>query len=256
MEVDNVVPNPKASCTGEDVEKEGAFLLGLPTFLDIGNGRLRCEETGHELPEKERDAYSRGKACRIALIDACLSKKKPPLNTFLPHPLYRSKLVCSLTGDTINKTEEHIWKHINGRRFLKKLEEMEVQKLQLPENVEKDVKKSKKLSKLKATSANTDQKIKASRRREPVLESSDHEEPDFWVPPVGDRWDLDDGKDRWAPCTTSDMDKDADDVSGVINENEMIQSVELAARTKRMAISIGPSSFASRKKKSRKASGE
>lgn len=32
-----------------------------------------------------------------------------------------SKLVCKLTGDTINKSEEHIWKHINGKRFLNKL---------------------------------------------------------------------------------------------------------------------------------------
>jgi hypothetical protein len=35
----------------------------------------------------------------------------------------RSKLVCNITGDTINKSEEHIWKHINGKRFLNKLGE-------------------------------------------------------------------------------------------------------------------------------------
>ncbi|KAI7755845.1 hypothetical protein M8C21_023613, partial [Ambrosia artemisiifolia] len=29
-----------------------------------------------------------------------------------------SKLICKLTGHTVNKTEEHIWKHINGKRFL------------------------------------------------------------------------------------------------------------------------------------------
>lgn len=33
----------------------------------------------------------------------------------------RSKLVCKITGDTINKLEDHIWKHINGKRFLNKL---------------------------------------------------------------------------------------------------------------------------------------
>lgn len=33
----------------------------------------------------------------------------------------RSKLICKLTGDTINKSEEHIWKHISGKRFQHKL---------------------------------------------------------------------------------------------------------------------------------------
>ncbi|KAJ7970744.1 Surfeit locus 2 [Quillaja saponaria] len=41
---------------------------------------------------------------------------------FKQDPLCRSKLKCKLTGDTINKSEEHIWKHINGKRFLNKLE--------------------------------------------------------------------------------------------------------------------------------------
>jgi hypothetical protein len=26
---------------------------------------------------------------------------------------------------------------------------------------------------------------------------ADSDDPDFWVPPVGSRWDDDDGKDRW-----------------------------------------------------------
>lgn len=34
-----------------------------------------------------------------------------------------AKLICKLTGDTVNKNEEHIWKHINGKRFLNKLGE-------------------------------------------------------------------------------------------------------------------------------------
>ncbi|CAA7019520.1 unnamed protein product [Microthlaspi erraticum] len=36
-----------------------------------------------------------------------------------------SKLVCKLTGDIVNKNEEHIWKHVNGRRFFHKLEQVE-----------------------------------------------------------------------------------------------------------------------------------
>ena len=33
--------------------------------------------------------------------------------------------------------------------------------------------------------------------REPKPEMDDSDDPDFWVPPVGSRWDDDDGKDRW-----------------------------------------------------------
>lgn len=66
--------------------KEGRFLLGLPTFLDMGNGRWRCVESGHEMVAKDKDSYARSKACRLALIDAALAAKKPPLNTFQPHP--------------------------------------------------------------------------------------------------------------------------------------------------------------------------
>lgn len=33
--------------------------------------------------------------------------------------------------------------------------------------------------------------------REPKPEMDDSDDPDFWVPPVGNRWDDDDGKDRW-----------------------------------------------------------
>jgi len=34
---------------------------------------------------------------------------------------FSSKLICKLTGDNVNKSEEHIWKHMNGKRFLNKL---------------------------------------------------------------------------------------------------------------------------------------
>ncbi|KAG2279737.1 hypothetical protein Bca52824_050957 [Brassica carinata] len=106
-------------------EKEGANLLGKPKYKKLENGRFRCVQTGHELLEKDKEVYSESKRCRLGLIDHALSNSKPPLNLFEQDPSSRSKLVCKLTGDTVNKTEEHIWKHINGRRFLNKLEEKE-----------------------------------------------------------------------------------------------------------------------------------
>lgn len=36
------------------------------------------------------------------------------------------------------------------------------------------------------------------------------EVPDFWTPPVGQRWDYDDGKDRWDPCAVSENGSDED----------------------------------------------
>lgn len=70
-------------------EKEGANLLGQPTFSELPNGRFKCVETGHELLAKDRDSYSQSKRCRLGLIDYALSHKKPPLNMFTQDPACR-----------------------------------------------------------------------------------------------------------------------------------------------------------------------
>ncbi|CAL9126192.1 unnamed protein product [Musa textilis] len=133
----------------EKVEKEGAFLLGDPTFLDVGNGRLRCVETGHELLAKDREAYGRTKACRLAVIDAAVARKKPPLNMFQPHPTSKSQLVCKLTGDAVNKSEEHIWKHVSGKKFQNMLGQKEMESRANAEAVQKNAKQSNKQLKSK-----------------------------------------------------------------------------------------------------------
>uniref|UniRef100_A0A7N0TP37 Surfeit locus protein 2 n=1 Tax=Kalanchoe fedtschenkoi TaxID=63787 RepID=A0A7N0TP37_KALFE len=167
--------------------KEGRGLLGEPTFIDVGNGKLRCVETGHELPAEEAGSYGRSKRCRSGLIDAAVLQSKPPLNVFKLDPLSRSKLICKLTGDTINKTEEHIWKHINGKRFLNKLEltesgagnERRKDKLRAmvirpcSENIIKE-EKEKGIAEL------------ISEIREAPEDKSDTDDDDgFWVPPGG-----------------------------------------------------------------------
>ena len=85
------VSSPQGSAPGSEGggEKEGAFLLGEPTWEDAGGGRWRCAETGHELPEREKEAYARSRACRLALIDHAVAQKKPPLNAFKPHPEHK-----------------------------------------------------------------------------------------------------------------------------------------------------------------------
>uniref|UniRef100_A0ACD5V5L9 Uncharacterized protein n=1 Tax=Avena sativa TaxID=4498 RepID=A0ACD5V5L9_AVESA len=260
---DSGASSPRGSVEGGG-EKEGSFLLGQPTWEDAGDGRWRCAETGHELPEREKDAYARSRACRLALIDHGVAHKKPPLNAFKPHPEHKSKLVCNITGDTINKSEEHIWKHVNGKRFLNKLEKLEenlasgetpeVQGEQSNEVVKKS-KSSKKKDKKKAAVVNP------SLPREPEPEIDDSDDPEFWEPPVGSRWDDDDGEDRWAKLGkdgvaeddgASDDEDDADDDDMADKDDDV--SEELASsRTKRLSVeAVGPSSFATRKKKPRK----
>ncbi|KAI7746422.1 hypothetical protein M8C21_033652 [Ambrosia artemisiifolia] len=201
---------PQPEKQQEEQQTEGKFLLGKPKFKKLENGRYKCVQTGHELPADSRESYSQTKHCRLGLIDYALARNKPPLNMFNQDPLCRSKLICKLTGHTVNKTEEHIWKHINGKRFLNMLV------------------------------------------RNPEEQDSDAEEEEFWMPPVGDRWDFDDGKDRWGSDFESDVDPENDDADEDVagdGEEENNEAQELSKRTKRMSIEIEPSELASKKKK-------
>ncbi|PPS17965.1 hypothetical protein GOBAR_AA02594 [Gossypium barbadense] len=213
--------------------KEGTDLLGPPTFSELPNGRLKCVETGHEMVVKDKDSYAHSKRCRLGLIDFALSHSKPPLNMFKQDPLSRSKLICKLTGDNVNKSEEHIWKHIYGKRFLNKLEQKEMEKELNDETMCEEVEEI------------------ISEVRDSAENESESEEPEFWIPPVGDRWDFDDGGDRWGSSSESDESDDENEPEAVVEERKK-ESEELSTRAKRMTIEIGPSSFASRKKKSRK----
>ncbi|KAL4386636.1 hypothetical protein GQ457_09G009070 [Hibiscus cannabinus] len=234
--------------------KEGANLLGPPTFSELPNGRLKCLETGHEMVLKDKETYAQSKRCRLGLIEFALSHSKPPLNMFEQDPLSRSKLICKLTGDTVNKSEEHIWKHINGKRFLNKLEQKEMEEEltdeTMAEEAEKKPKKEKNKKKKKKEKEKAVEEI-ISEVRDSAENESDSEELEFWIPPVGERWDFDDGGDRWGSGSESDQSDDENEPEAV-DEERGKESEELSTRAKRMSIEIGPSSFASRKKKSRK----
>ncbi|KAL8043703.1 hypothetical protein ABFX02_08G002300 [Erythranthe guttata] len=245
--------NPKAS-----ENEEGRNLLGSPKFKKLENGRFKCVETGHELPAHARDSYADSKHCRLGLIDSALSRNKPPLNMFQQDPVSRSKLICRLTGDTINKSEEHIWKHINGKRFLNMLEKKEAEN-EIPNGtiMEQDEVKEKKKKQKNADGGLIKKKKKSVKEEKPVEEiinevrdstekSSDSEkEADFWMPPAGERWDHDDGGERWG--SDSDTDEAAEEVAE--DEEVMHEAADLSKKAKRMSLEIGPSSFASRKKK-------
>ncbi|XP_062184335.1 SWI/SNF complex subunit SWI3A homolog [Phragmites australis] len=247
---------------------EQAFQSGVSLPRDEVLMKLFLNKTtGHELPEREKEAYARSRACRLALIDHAVARKKPPLNAFMPHTEHKSKLVCNITGDTINKSEEHIWKHINGKRFLSKLEQLE-EKMASGEMAEGEATKSNEVVK-KSKSSSKDKKkatvVSPSLPREPKPEMDDSDDADFWVPPVGSRWDDDDGKDRWE---SSPGKNDAAENEGAFGggggsggggdddmaDKDDAESRELASsRAKRMSLeAVGPSSFASRKKKPKK----
>nr|GLL18623.1 surfeit locus protein 2 [Ipomoea trifida] len=200
----------------ESGEKEGQNLLGEPTFKKLENGRFKCVETGHELPAHGRDSYARSKHCRLGLIDAALASKKPPLNMFSQDPLSKSKLKCKLTGLTVNKSEEHIWKHINGKRFLRMLEKKEAEQEMPDRTVEEKIEQQvQEKPKKKASSLKKKKKEKAenatnivSEMRDITGNDSDPEEAEFWMPPVGERWDFDDGGNRWGSGSESEPEND------------------------------------------------
>lgn len=255
----------KASGVGEGGDgstgKEGYKLLGNPTFKKLENGRFKCVQTGHELPEHARDSYAHSKHCRLGLIDAALSKNKPPLNMFNQDPLNRSKLICKLTGDTVNKSEEHIWKHMSGKRFLRMLEKKETETEMENGGLEKQVENEA----AKKTDSKANRRDKKKNKKKEIEDASkviseirdssgknsgSEDDDEFWMPPVGARWDNDDGGDRWGSGSESEEEEEEDAIGqdgGTEEENH--DTGELSKRAKRMSLEIGPSSFASRKKK-------
>ncbi|MCL7036385.1 hypothetical protein MKW94_016916 [Papaver nudicaule] len=175
---------------------------------------------------------------------------------YLNHGL---KLICKLTGVTVNKSEEHIWKHINGRKFLNKLEEKETGKVSV--NVGKKKEDEEEVETKKRGKKDNKKKRKKKKKgvKEDVPVEKVPEDEDFWMPSPGSRWDFDDGKDRWGSDSESGQDSDEGvQVGNDIEEDEKtgIESPELSMRTKRLSIEVGPSSFASRKKKRKTKSAE
>ncbi|KAL0878253.1 hypothetical protein Bca101_027959 [Brassica carinata] len=159
--------------------------------------------TGHEVVAGDEEAYARDKRCRLGLIDHALSHGKSPLTMFSQCLISRSKIVCKLTGDTVNKNEEHIWKH----------------------QVERGA----------GTSGKTE-KIQVTNKHRRVKEETDSDDSEFWML-------------KSSSGSESEQESDEENCKG--SHCDAKEYEELSQRTKRMSIEIGPSSFASRKKKIR-----
>lgn len=99
------------------------------------------------------------------------------------------------------------------RKFLY-IEEKETR--ELASNGMMDEQTSKKVSKLKKGNFKTKKEKAIEEIISEVRKSSDGQsdsEEDFWIPPVGDRRDLDDRGDRW--CSFSESEQDNDKVYGI-----------------------------------------
>ncbi|XP_013624675.1 PREDICTED: surfeit locus protein 2-like [Brassica oleracea var. oleracea] len=179
-------------------------LLGSPTFVDIRKGRLRCVETGHEVVVGEKKTYARNKRCRLGLIDHPLSHGKSPLTKFSQCLISRSKLVCKLIGDTVNKNEEHIWKYVNGKRFLHRLEQVE----------------------RGAVTSGKTEKIQVTNKHRRVKEETDSNDSEFWML-------------KSSSGSESEQESDEENCKG--SHCDAKEYEEPSERTKRMSIEIGPS---------------
>ncbi|KAF2554758.1 hypothetical protein F2Q68_00017902 [Brassica cretica] len=115
-----------------------------------------------------------------------------------------SKLVCKLIGDTVNKNEEHIWKYVNGKRFLHRLEQVE---------------------RGAATSGKTE-KIQVTNKHRRVKEETDSNDSEFWML-------------KSSSGSESEQESDEENCKG--SHCDAKEYEELSERTKRMSIEIGPS---------------
>ncbi|XP_069465448.1 surfeit locus protein 2 [Ambystoma mexicanum] len=109
-----------------------SFLLQHPT-LKLGEGnKVKCRLTGHELPCRlaELQLYTSGKKY-LRLIknsktfDYCEFEPHIVPSTKNPHQLF-----CKLTLRHINRVPEHVFRHVQGRRYkqaLKRYEECQAE---------------------------------------------------------------------------------------------------------------------------------
>eukprot|EP00249_Psilotum_nudum_P012112 c23586_g1_i3 orf=526-1206(+) len=214
----------------ETVKRDDNSLLGELHFETLDSGRLRCVETGHELTQAQKASYQQSRKGRFILFDVALAQGRPCLKFFEQSPVARDKVICTLTGDTINKTEDALWKHMNGKKFQRKLAEKEREKEKTRSNC--------------ASAKNADEDC-----------STDIEEPEFWCPP-GDQLDVDDENDKRASatihkkgnnesCTLIDAIKAEDPFS--IDEHGSDDGIII--RTKRLSIGARHRKFGKCKKK-------
>lgn len=97
-------------------------------------------------------------------------------------------------------------------------------------------KKNKKKKKKKSKEKGVEEII--SEVRDPSNEGSSCEEEDFWMPPVGERWDNDDGGDRWG--TDSELEQEIEEGERDITGTCTGQMIFSNKRTSTLLFSLRP----------------
>lgn len=96
------------------------------------------------------------------------------------------------------------------RKKKNKNKNKEIDEAKLLESKSENAGENDRMKKKKKNKDTTIEEIKSEVRRS-SNEDSDTEEEDFWMPPVGDRWDQDDGGDRWGSESESESVQEIED---------------------------------------------
>lgn len=85
-----------------------------------------------------------------------------------------------------------------------------------PDEAEEDAVNEKKKKKEKKRKKKKEKEVEqiVLEMRDSSEKESDAEEVDFWMPPVGERWDFDDGGDRWGTDSESGEENGEEDGIG------------------------------------------
>jgi hypothetical protein len=91
------------------------------------------------------------------------------------------------------------------------------------EEVEAELKSSQGGAKKKKKNKKKQNKVEEiiSQVRDSSDKDSDLEETDFWIPPAGERWDFDDGGDRWGSDAESEHESQEENPAGVLQKKSI-----------------------------------
>mmetsp|Transcript_19942 Transcript_19942/g.27684 ORF Transcript_19942/g.27684 Transcript_19942/m.27684 type:complete len:325 (-) Transcript_19942:177-1151(-) len=143
----------------------------------LANGKIKCLVTGHEMTKdleamekhwsgksykKKKRAYKTGEAVNLEEFE-----------WIIPHKFEKNKAFCVLTKDTLNRDIDEIKRHVEGRRYLRKLEEKMETLARKRARAERREAKRKKLQQYKSNGGDSE----------------------FWIPPDEDEMDDEDDED-------------------------------------------------------------
>lgn len=125
-----------------------------------------------------------------------------------------SKVTFICESDKKESEKEALKENEDGleKKKEEKKEKKEEKKEKKKEKKQKKKEKKKKKKKNNEQMQDDEENADGSELRNPSDEGNNSEEVDFWIPPSGERWDFDDGAERWG--SDSDSGPETEDASG------------------------------------------